>query len=99
MKILYFKKSYNRVLKFFNLFFRCFARPSSTDSVTIAGVTVAILLVLVAVAVVSSIFAFAKIKENKKLKEDILELENETNTNLIENQLDSPNRVPNEMHK
>ena len=76
--------------------FRCFLRQSS-DTTTIAGVTSAILIVLMAFGIVISIFAFTKYRENRRLRDEIIELENETNRNLIEdNSANRRNDLPNE---
>lgn len=76
--------------------FRCFLRQSS-DTTTIAGVTSAILIVLIAFGIVSTIFAFTKYRENRRLRDEIIELENEKNCNLIEdNSANRRNDLPNE---
>ena len=59
------------------LYFRCY----ENSDITLAGVTGAVLFVLVAVALMCSIYAFSKRRENQKLREEITELENESNPN------------------
>lgn len=77
------------------LYFRCY----QSSSVTIAGVTGAVLFVLAAVALVCSIYAYFKRRENEKLKEEInnIELKNE-NSNLIVKEKDATrNQVTSEI--
>ena len=53
--------------------------------------TGAVVFVLVAVALICSIYAFSKRRENKRLRDEIIELENEANasSNLMVQERDT----------
>ena len=74
-------------MTYYLLNFRCYERPN--QNTVVAGVTGAIVFALVAVSVLSSIYALYKFRENRRLKEEIIELENEADNRLTDMEMDS----------
>ena len=62
------------------------------------GVVGAVTVVLFAATVVSWVFLFLKYRENKRLKQEIIQLDNEPSNQLLENDNGGTKQVGSEAH-